>query len=147
MHPREAVDRALDLCTQGRTTREVARLVAVPETTVAHWRRGDRRVKADRTACPRRSEHALAHSYPYLLGTYLGDGHITVGRRAVQDLSIFCADAWPAVMDEVSAAMGEALGTGVCRVQRIGCVEVKSYSKHWTCCSRNTDRASSTPDG
>jgi hypothetical protein len=133
MHPRETVDRALRLCTRGRTTREVVRLVAVPESTVAHWRRGDRRVKVAPVVCPRCSEHALPDSYAYLLGSYLGDGHITMGRRNVQSLSIFCADAWTAVMGEVAAAMGDALGTGVCRVQRTGCVELKSYSKHWTC--------------
>lgn len=29
--------------------------------------------------------------------------------------------------------MHDALGTEVCRVQRPGCAELKSYSKHWIC--------------
>jgi hypothetical protein len=56
-----------------------------------------------------------------------------MGRRGVQSLSIACTDAWPGVMAETAAALGEALGSAVCRVQRIGCSEVKSYSKHWIC--------------
>jgi hypothetical protein len=138
VHPRETVDRVLRLCVAGRTTREVARLASLPESTVAHWRRGDRRSGSGNTgqsnrSCPRCSGGGLHPTYAYLLGTYLGDGYITVGPRGVQALSIFCANAWPDVRAEVEAAVHAALGTRVCRIQRAGCVEVKSYSKHWTC--------------
>lgn len=68
-----------------------------------------------------------------MLGMYLGDGHIVVGRRAVQSLSIFGDDKWPGILDEVEARMAALLGGSVCRVRRDGCTAVKSYSKHWTC--------------
>lgn len=68
-----------------------------------------------------------------MLGMYLGDGHIVVGRRGVQSLSVVGDDGWPGILDEVEAAMGGLLGGAVCRVRRIGCTEVKSYCKHWTC--------------
>ncbi|MFP5022063.1 hypothetical protein [Pseudonocardia phyllosphaerae] len=64
---------------------------------------------------------------------YLGDGHIVIGRRAVQSLSVFGDDAWPGILDDVEAAMRSVLADAVCRVQRPGCTEVKSYSKHWIC--------------
>lgn len=132
MHPRETVDRVLRLCRTGRSIREIARLTDVPESTIAHWRRGDRR-SAVLPECPRCTGTALPDSYAYLLGAYLGDGHITIGRRGVQALSISCTDAWPGVMAEVHSAMGAVLGARVCRVPRRGCSDLKSYSKHWTC--------------
>lgn len=75
----------------------------------------------------------MAAEYAYLLGSYLGDGHITVGRRGVQALSIACGDVWPGIQDEVAAALAAVMGNRVCRVARKGCTEVKSYSKHWHC--------------
>jgi hypothetical protein len=46
---------------------------------------------------------------------------------------VYCSDDWPAIMDEVERAMREVIAGAVCRVQRRGCTEVKSYSKHWPC--------------
>jgi hypothetical protein len=36
-------------------------------------------------------------------------------------------------MEEVEEAMGEVIAVSVCRVQRPGCTQIKSYSKHWPC--------------
>jgi hypothetical protein len=133
VHSRETVDRVLALCRPGVTTREVARLTGIPEATVGHWRRGDRRGKEIPSTCPRCSRSPVAASYPYLLGSYLGDGHITHHRRGVLALSIFCSDDWPGVLREVELAIGHVLGRTVNHVVRQGCTELKSYSKHWTC--------------
>jgi hypothetical protein len=89
----------------------------------------------DRTACPRCTGAPLDEErYAYLLGQYLGDGHLTTGRRNVHCLSIFCADVWPGVRAEVRSALSAVLpASKVSAVQRIGCAAVKSYSTHWTC--------------
>jgi hypothetical protein len=103
---------------------------------VAHWCRGDRRPPGiDRTVCPRCTGAPLDEErYAYLLGQYLGDGHITTSKRNVHCLSIFCADAWPGVRAEVEAALAAILpASRVSSVQRIGCAQVKSYSTHWIC--------------
>ncbi|OZM76713.1 transcriptional regulator [Pseudonocardia sp. MH-G8] len=135
MHSRETVDRVLALCRPGVTTRELAKLTGLPESTIAHWRRGDRRGPGVRSSrrCPRCDEGTLVDSYAYLLGAYLGDGHITWHRRGVQALSVSCADDWPKIMDDVEAAMREVLASSVCRVRRPGCMEIKAYSTHWVC--------------
>jgi hypothetical protein len=139
MHPKKRVDEARRLHVTGLTAADVARLMGLPWSTVAHWCRGDRRsetaTKVVRAACPRCTDAPLEdESYAYLLGQYLCDGHITTGRREVHCLSIFCADAWPGVRNEVEAALIAVLpASKVSMVQRIGCVEVKSYSTHWTC--------------
>jgi hypothetical protein len=136
MHPKQLVDEARRLHATGATAADVARLMGLPWGTVAHWCRGDRRPSGvDRTACPRCTGATLDHErYAYLLGQYLGDGHITTGRRNVHCLVISCADAWPGVRAEVETALAAVLpASKVSAVQRIGCADVKSYSTHWTC--------------
>ncbi|RZT85439.1 hypothetical protein EV383_2305 [Pseudonocardia sediminis] len=117
----------------GLTTREVSEVLGVPAGTIRHWRQGNRRFADAAPTCPRCSGAPLSADYPYLLGAYLGDGHITIGRRGVASLSIACGDDWPGIKADVEAALGAVLGNGVCRVARTGCTEVKSYSKHWVC--------------
>jgi len=73
-------------------------------------------------------------AYSYLLGLYLGDGHITRGRRNVFVLSLFCSDDWPGLLAAAQSTMSAVMPTsGVFSVQRQGCTEVKSTSKHWPC--------------
>jgi hypothetical protein len=73
-------------------------------------------------------------AYAYLLGLYLGDGHITRGRRDAFALSLSCSDCWPGLIAAARGAMRTVMpGSGVFCVQRLGCVEVKSTSKHWPC--------------
>jgi hypothetical protein len=73
-------------------------------------------------------------AYSYLLGLYLGDGHITLGRRNVYTLSITCSDAWPGLMDQARLAMSAVMpASSVFAVARIGCTQIKSTSKHWPC--------------
>ncbi|WP_285589589.1 helix-turn-helix domain-containing protein [Actinomycetospora sp. NBRC 106378] len=139
MHDRAAVDAALALFDDGLAIRAIARRLGLPPTTVWHWCRGrrDESVSEDsrRERCARCHGTDLdRHEYAYLLGQYLGDGHISVGRRAVASLSVFCADDWPGIRDEVDRAMRAVMPTSsVSQVVRTGCREVKSYSTHWAC--------------
>jgi hypothetical protein len=141
MHPRARVDEARRLYATGLTAAEVARTMGLPWGTVAHWCRGDRRRSTDverghRAGCPRCTEAPLNEErYAYLLGQYLGDGHITTdARKEVHCVSIFCGDAYPGIRAEVASALSAVLpASKVSTVQRPGCVQVKSYSTHWTC--------------
>ena len=137
MHPQATVDRALALSRQGLIDREVARLTGVSIGAVQKWRTGLRRASDNRRKqwCPRCYGSRLnKRAYAYLLGLYLGDGHITRHRRGVYALSIFCADSWPGLIKLAERTMGRvAPSSSVFRVQRIGMTEVKSYSKHWPC--------------
>jgi len=72
-------------------------------------------------------------AYAYLLGMYLGDGHITTGQRT-KCLWVYCGDDWPGIRDEVKVAMRAVLPTSaVSSVRRTGSVALKSYSVHWLC--------------
>lgn len=83
------------------------------------------------TACTHRDfDHA---AYGYLLGLYLGDGHI-VSKPKQHRLSVYCGDSWPGLIDEAERTMRAVMATpGVARRQRTGCTEVMSFSAHWTC--------------
>ena len=138
VHPRKAVTEALQLAATGLRPVDIAQRLDIPAGTVRHWCRGDRR--APRTdgrdvGCPRCDGAPLDEwQYSYLLGAYLGDGYINVGRRGVASLSVACAECWPGVAAEVRAALRAVMpGSAVCDVARIGCWEIKSYAVHWPC--------------
>ena len=137
MHPQEVVDEARRLYATGLTVREIERRLGLPYRTILHWCRGARRPAgaAPRASCFRCTGRAADEtSYAYLLGSYLGDGHITHHRRRVAALSVFCGDDWPGIQQEVAMAMSAVMPSSkVCRVQRLGCTEIKSYSVHWPC--------------
>jgi len=139
MYPQATVDAALTLSEQGLYDREVSQITGVPLSTVRKWRTGRRRAfGADgrhKRACPRCDGVSLnEQAYSYLIGLYLGDGHITRHRKGVFALSIFCCDAWPGLLAAAKRAMQEVLpASKVFTVQRIGMTEVKSYSKRWPC--------------
>lgn len=137
VHPIDVVRRAERLFPTEQTTREIARELGLPETTVGHWRRRERRAGGARArppTCPRCDHVTLAStSYAYLLGCYLGDGHVTSGSRTAC-LWIYCADDWPVVRTEVETAMSRVMpSSSVSTVPRQGCTAVKSFTVHWTC--------------
>ena len=138
MHPKATVDKALQLSALGLVDREVAQLTDVSIGAVQKWRTGLRRTaekELKHAACPRCHGALLeVRTYAYLLGLYLGDGHITRHKRGVFALSIACADAWPGLITAARDAMrGVMPSSSVFGVQRIGMTEIKSYSKHWPC--------------
>ncbi|MBB4941545.1 hypothetical protein FHR32_005922 [Streptosporangium album] len=140
MHPRETVDRALRLSALGFNDRQVAGFCGVSLGAVQKWRTGIRRAHEEEDgrrsrSCPRCHDRALDEAtYAYPLGLYLGDGHIVLCRKGVYQLSIACCDGWPGLMEEAADSMAKVMPTSsVSRRQKIGCTEVKSYSKHWSC--------------
>ncbi|MDX2599302.1 helix-turn-helix domain-containing protein [Streptomyces caniscabiei] len=139
-HGTEVRQKALTLLRGGTRNADVARSLNVPLGTVSYWKHMDRAKRGEcpgRTPppCPRCDGGLEASAYAYLLGLYLGDGHI-IQNRAMRSpsLSVSCAEAHPGLMDECEKAMRSVLpGNSVCRVHRKGCREVKVYSMHLWC--------------
>jgi len=128
------VDTALRLSAIGLLDRENADVCGVSVSAVRHWRSGRRRIDRPVRLCPRCDHRLNEPAYAYLLGLYLGDGWLTGGRREVFALSISCCDAWPGLIAGAVAAMSDVMpASKVFKVQRVGCTEVKSASKHWPC--------------
>ncbi|MDT0451772.1 helix-turn-helix domain-containing protein [Streptomyces hesseae] len=133
--------KALDLIASGVANAEVARRLGVPVGTVGYWLHMDRSKRGEcpgphRPSCPRYDGRELDEAaYSYLLGLYLGDGHIIqYSQHRVPSLMIACGDTWPGLMDACHAAMQAVFpDNSVCRVRRTGCHNVKVYSKHLWC--------------
>ncbi|MFF3941299.1 helix-turn-helix domain-containing protein [Streptomyces phaeofaciens] len=131
---------ALTLLRDGTRNVDVARQLNIPLGTISYWKHVDRAKRGEcpgrpSPPCPRCESELASPAYSYLLGLYLGDGHIIQNRAMrVPSLSIACADAHPGLMDECEQAMRSVFpGNSVCRVRRKGCHEVKLYSKHLWC--------------
>jgi hypothetical protein len=141
MYKQATVDTALVLSSAGVLDRETALICGVSIAAIRHWRHGRRRSPAtgrgqdcNRT-CPRCDRRDLdEQAYAYLLGLYLGDGCLTRNRRSVFALSVACCDDWPGLIGATKSAMAAVMpASSVFTVQRVGCTEVKSWSKHWPC--------------
>ncbi|MFI7704803.1 helix-turn-helix domain-containing protein [Nonomuraea sp. NPDC049480] len=136
MHDIAVRDEALRLLASGFSISEVSRQTGVSSSTIGRWRDLPAHDLPARSTCPRCAPQPCsptpASSYAHLLGLYLGDGHIVRCRKEVYQLSIFCDDNWPGLIEEAATAMAQVMPTpAVGRRRRNGCTEVKSYWKHW----------------
>ncbi|MEU0672532.1 helix-turn-helix domain-containing protein [Streptomyces sp. NPDC006172] len=140
-HGTEVRQQALTLLRGGTSNAEVARRLDVPHGTVGYWKHVDRAKRGECPGshdprCPRCDGRELEESaYSYLLGLYLGDGHISqYSEHRVPNLMITCAESWPGLMDDCEKAVSAVFpDNSVCRVRRTGCSNVKVYSKHLHC--------------
>jgi hypothetical protein len=138
MHPVRTVELALLLSDLDVLDRENAEILGVSAWTVRHWRNGRRRNGQRRVwnerPCPRCDDTQLNRAaYAYLLGLYLGDGHVLRHPRS-WSLTVSCSSDWPGLMDAADQAMRQVLpGAAVARRTRAGCVDLKCYWKHWPC--------------
>jgi hypothetical protein len=72
-------------------------------------------------------------AYAYLLGLYLGDGHLSKLRR-VYRLRVSLDARYPSIIDECAQAMANVRsGRAAGRVKALGCIVVYSFWKHWIC--------------
>jgi hypothetical protein len=75
-------------------------------------------------------------AYLYLLGQYLGDGHVAPTGRGPgrsQVLRIYGDDVWPGLQTEVATALPRVLPVHVFRVSHPGCTSIEAISVHWRC--------------
>lgn len=138
--PRETVDRALQLSALGLIDRQVADLCGVSLSAVQKWRTRTRRTTENEDirrhrSCPRCHGRKLDfEAYAYLLGLYLGDGHVLLCKKGVYQLSLACCGTWPGLIEAAAEVMAAVMPTSsVSRRGHPGWTEIKSYSKHWAC--------------
>jgi hypothetical protein len=141
LHGTDVRQKALALLRGGAKNADVARKLNVPKGTISYWKHLDRARRGEcpgrhRPPCPRCDGRPLDEAaYSYLLGLYLGDGHIShsSGHRT-PSLMITCSDAWAGIMDACEHAMRAVFpGNSTCRVRKKGCHNVKVYSQHLHC--------------
>jgi len=104
-HSDETVVESRRLSGLGLSDYEVARRLGVPRSNVMNWRkRATPRRRGGRT----RPDHyvpADPEQYAYLLGCYLGDGHLWHSSANSWRLGIYCDSAYPAILDEIETAI------------------------------------------
>ncbi|PMR58288.1 transcriptional regulator [Verrucosispora sp. ts21] len=135
MHPPDLRAQAQAMHLSGATVADVARRFGLPYATVRQWCRSHAAPKTLGSAfrCFRcRDGIQTPVAYAYLLGLYLGDGHLATAVR-VPVLRISCSKAWPGLVDACETAMRDVLAAKVQRVSQPGCVSVQSYGRHWPC--------------
>jgi hypothetical protein len=121
VHPRETFAAALELRTIGMDASWIARELVVPRRTVDHWLRRGRPGRVPNPPRPLAEE-----PFAYLLGLYLGDGHIARGGHGQHVLSIACDSAYPGIIEAASTARALVRGlihSDGCRfvaAQRVG---------------------------
>ena len=138
MHPPHIRERAISLKSAGVPFTEIYRTLGLSRNTVAGWLYGSRsRIHSgpDRR-CPFCSRPARAVDHPaeyaYLLGCYLGDGHLLMTRR-VPLLKVACDLRYPGLIAEVGAAMLACGARVVGHQRREGRDDVRSSWMHWPC--------------
>jgi hypothetical protein len=118
------------------TVSEVVRATGIPRSTMRYWLgQGDSyRARAPLECPPCPHIDALREGpYAYLLGLYLGDGCLSLTRRGVYRLRITLDKKYPQIITECCLAAGLVLPNKVGTLDRPGCIEVYSTSKHWAC--------------
>ncbi|MFD2763129.1 transcriptional regulator [Micromonospora eburnea] len=116
----------------------MARTLSLPYATVWHWcvDRPEPVVLGSAVRCfrcrPDQESPLDQAAYAYLLGLYLGDGHLVTTDK-VPVLRIYCSDTWPNLIDLCDTAMRAVLANEVQRIQKRGCVAVQSTARHWPC--------------
>ncbi len=141
--PIREVEAALDLRGQGLGARRIAAALGIPVKTVQEWiqdpshalARSPLAGVAPFTACAGSCKPWLRVDpavYSYLLGMYLGDGHVVRMPRCYR-LSIFCDPKYPAIMEEVGEAIAAVFGAKVGRRVHAGAIAVTGHSQHIPC--------------
>ncbi|MFI6472562.1 helix-turn-helix domain-containing protein [Streptomyces sp. NPDC050516] len=141
-HGTEVRQKAITLLRGGAKNADVARHLNVPRGTISYWKHMDRAQRGEVVAtrasllCPLCDGRPLDRAaYAYLLGLYLGDGHIShyAGHR-VPSLMITLDDAWPGVQTEAETALRRVFPhNATCRVRAKGAHNIKVYFKHLPC--------------
>jgi hypothetical protein len=138
MHPVSTRQSALDLLDAGLTRREVCRLLGVGYNSTYRWQRRLQPLpNASCIRCWRCEDDGCPdiEAYGYLLGQYLGDGHIRRSGRS-SCLSICCCTDYPGIMREVEVAMARVLDASVFHRGRndgAHCLCVEANTIHWRC--------------
>jgi hypothetical protein len=141
IRPQITVDTGLLLSDVGVLDRQTAEICGVAVKTVRRWRRLYQRQGRPRGSgpppplCPTCEGGELdVGAYVYLLGVYLGDGHIVRNKRGLYVLSLFQDNKYPGLIQEYARLITAVKpGSHPHFSHKPGCTAVQVYSKHWPC--------------
>jgi hypothetical protein len=139
MRTREEVHAVMELAGAGLAAGAIARRTGVPPTTVARWLSGrpPQFADPDLATCPlcghARHDRLDAPAYCYVLGLYLGDGHLASFPRTMC-LRIYLDARYPGILRAAAEAVARVLPHNRVSVHDgSGCAIVQCYSRQWRC--------------
>jgi len=115
------------------TQRRIATVTGIHRGTVKMWLAGA--VPQDSPDCCGACRRPPGGPYSYLLGLYLGDGHVSTYARTPR-LRIFCDSRYPGLIGEGVRAVGRVVPTSRVHAARRppdNCVVISSWSRCWLC--------------
>ena len=119
------------LAEAGLSGYRIAARLGMPRSTVQRWRRLSAAPSARRSL--RDWYPKAAEACAYLLGVYLGDGHIVRSGPRGWRISIYMDAIYPAVIGEVGQAIRDAYpGTVVCMNPKPGAVVLSASGVDWS---------------
>lgn len=150
MRTREEVRLVFRLAEDDRSQNAISRETGIPRATVNRWLNGrpPRFDHPEAATCARcghpRHEAIDGAAYSYILGLYLGDGHLASFPRT-KCLRVYLDASYPEVVKECARAIGRLAPRNRVSVHpRRGCVVVQCYSANGRVCYRSTGLARST---
>jgi hypothetical protein len=128
-------ERVRQLFLVGLNDCEIARSTGIPRTTIRDWRNGREREPTTCVVCEGAPERLPPRSYAYLLGAYLGDGHIVATQRGVFRLRVSCDLMHINIAWWIALAIEDVRGRRAALYPRVHSrvIDVSSYWKHWPC--------------
>jgi hypothetical protein len=103
----------------GRGDAEISRVTGIPRPTLSAWRHGRGSTLHRRMASATSAWRPLAPAaYCYLLGTYLGDGCLSVQPEGSACLIIALDSGYPGIVSEVETAICRVLPDARCGATR-----------------------------
>ena len=105
MWPQETRAQVHHLLRTGRSAREASRIALVPLSTVKRWH-GEGSGKRQRVNTPKVWRPPEPIAYCYILGAYLGDGHVVWGKNS-GTVGFALDAAYPRVIARVESALGQ----------------------------------------
>jgi hypothetical protein len=141
IRPQSTVDAGLLLSDAGVLDWQNALICGVAVKTVRRWRRLFQRRGIERGGTAPGPPCFIcdggpldAGAYGYLLGLYLGDGHIVINKRGLYVLSIFQDNHYPGLIEQCRDLIAVVKpGARPHLSAKDGCTAIQAYSKHWTC--------------
>lgn len=141
VRPQSVVDSALASSDAGMSDKDNAALHGIAVKTLRRWRRLYQRRGMPRgqthlaPPCPRCDGAPLREpEYAELLGWYLGDGHISRGRRDVFNLHVYNDQRYTALNAHIRDLMAVVKPGGKPHTRRVPGTVITTVSwKHWPC--------------
>lgn len=137
MHGPQIRQEALKLLADGWPRADVCRLLRVSPQSTYRWQERAEPLpgSSSNIQCFRcDGTKPNGYYYLYLLGQYLGDGHIANVQRTTA-LRIYCCDDYPEIITQVGCAMFQVANASVNyrEFKNSRCTQVQSSTQHWKC--------------